>query len=52
MAISYEEQTTRRKRHTAPATPPSTLPSTDEADALLDLDHDLFTDDAWQGMQR
>lgn len=51
-AVSYEEQATRRKRHAAPTTPPSTLPSTDEADALLDLDRDLFTDDAWQGMQR
>ena len=52
VAVSYEEQATRRKRHAAPTTPPSTLPSADEADALLDLDRDLFTDDAWQGMQR
>ena len=52
VAASYEEQATRRKRHAAPAAPPSTLPSADEADALLDLDRDLFTDDAWQGMQR
>ena len=47
---SYEEQTaSRRKRASAPA---STLPSAGEAEALLDLNRDLFTDDAWQGMQR
>ena len=47
---SYEEQTaSRRRRASAPA---STLPSAGEAEALLDLDRDLFTDDAWQGMQR
>jgi len=47
---SYDEQTaSRRRRASAPA---STLPSAGEAEALLDLNRDLFTDDAWQGMQR
>ncbi|KAK9837070.1 hypothetical protein WJX81_000274 [Elliptochloris bilobata] len=51
VAVSYEEQTRNRRQHKRPAAPPSTLPSADEADALLDLDRDLFTEDAWQGMQ-